>query len=92
MNGYERIMTALRGEQPDRVPTFELLINAPVIEALHPDLAIDKDLPWLLREHPHVLTTEAIALLMGIQAYTKEFLQEFLDLKFELEINGQKLL
>ncbi|UCB44514.1 MAG: hypothetical protein JSV25_09845 [Spirochaetota bacterium] len=43
MNGYERIMTALKGEQPDRIPTFELLINAPVIEALHPDLAIGKE-------------------------------------------------
>ena len=43
MNGYERIMAALRGEQPDRVPTFELLINTPVIEALHPDLAVTKE-------------------------------------------------
>jgi uroporphyrinogen decarboxylase len=43
MNGYERIMTALKGEQPDRVPTFELLINAPVIEALHPDLTVAKE-------------------------------------------------
>jgi len=43
MNGYERIMAAMRGEQPDRVPTFELLINAPVIEGLHPDLAIGKE-------------------------------------------------
>ncbi|NGX62822.1 MAG: hypothetical protein KR126chlam6_00224 [Candidatus Anoxychlamydiales bacterium] len=47
------------------------------------DLSIDKDLPWLLREHPHVLTTEAIALLMGRQVYTKEFLQEFLDVTDE---------
>jgi len=41
------------------------------------DLAIDKNLPWLLRAPPHMLTTEAIALLMGRQAYTKKFLEEF---------------
>jgi uroporphyrinogen decarboxylase len=40
MNGYERIMAALRRKQPDRVPTFELLINAPVVEALHPELTV----------------------------------------------------
>jgi uroporphyrinogen decarboxylase len=43
MNGFERFMTALRRKQPDRVPTFELIINAPVIEALHPDLSITKE-------------------------------------------------
>jgi len=41
MNGYERIMAALRREQPDRVPIFELIINEPVIEVLHPDLSRD---------------------------------------------------
>ena len=35
MNGYERFMTALRREQPDRVPTWELIINRPVIDALY---------------------------------------------------------
>ncbi|NGX34854.1 MAG: hypothetical protein K1060chlam1_01211 [Candidatus Anoxychlamydiales bacterium] len=47
------------------------------------DLEIDENLPWLLREHPHVLTTEAIALLMGRQVYTKEFLRDFLDITDE---------
>lgn len=37
MNGYERMMTALRREEPDRVPIWELIINSPVIEALHPE-------------------------------------------------------
>lgn len=41
MNGYERIMAALRREQPDRVPVFELIINEPVIKALYPDLPRD---------------------------------------------------
>lgn len=38
MNGYERMMTALRKEQPDRVPVWELIINQPVIEALYGDI------------------------------------------------------
>ena len=38
MNGYERFMTAIRGGQPDRVPVWELIVNRPVIEALHPDM------------------------------------------------------
>ncbi len=40
MTGYERIMAALRREEPDRVPIFELIINEPVIKALYPDLSL----------------------------------------------------
>ena len=32
------------------------------------------DLPWLLKEPPHMITTEAMALLAGRQAYRKSFL------------------
>ncbi|HEY3398722.1 MAG TPA: uroporphyrinogen decarboxylase family protein [Armatimonadota bacterium] len=35
MTGYERFMTALRREQPDRVPLWELIVNGPVIEKLY---------------------------------------------------------
>jgi uroporphyrinogen decarboxylase len=38
MNGYERMMAAVRGERPDRVPIWELIINRPVIKALCPEL------------------------------------------------------
>jgi len=32
MNSKERILTALKGEQPDRVPIFELCVNeAPIV-------------------------------------------------------------
>ncbi len=41
MTGYERMMTALRREEPDRVPMFELIINEPVIKALYPDLTLE---------------------------------------------------
>lgn len=33
------------------------------------ELGFDPKLPWLLREPPHMITTEAVALIMGRQAY-----------------------
>ncbi len=33
------------------------------------ELGFDQKLPWLLREPPHMITTEAMALIMGRQAY-----------------------
>ena len=33
-----------------------------------------KDMPWLLRDAPHMITTEAMALLAGRQAYRRESL------------------
>ena len=44
---------------------------------------IDEKLPWLLRDYPHTISTEAIALLMGGQVYSKEFLSEFLKISDE---------
>lgn len=41
MNGYERIMTALNLEEPDRVPVWELIINAPIIKALYGDISYE---------------------------------------------------
>ncbi len=38
------------------------------------DLGIDLDLPWLLREPPHMITTEAMALIAGRQAYRQNSL------------------
>ena len=39
MTGQERFMTALRREQPDRVPLWELIVNQPVIAALYGDIS-----------------------------------------------------
>ena len=36
----------------------------------------DPSLPWLLKEPPHMITTEAMALLAGRQAYRAHSLQE----------------
>lgn len=36
---------------------------------------LDSHLPWLLKSPPHMITTEAIALLMGRFAYTPQFLK-----------------
>ena len=38
------------------------------------ELGFDEKLPWLLREPPHMITTEAMALLAGRQAYLYETL------------------
>jgi len=38
LNGYERMMTAIRRGQSDCVPIWELIVNRPVIEALYPEL------------------------------------------------------
>lgn len=38
------------------------------------DAGIDPKLPWLLREPPHMITTEAMALLAGRQAYRRQAL------------------
>ncbi len=35
MNGYERFLKAVRREEPDKVPIWELIIDRPVIEALY---------------------------------------------------------
>jgi peptidyl-dipeptidase A len=40
------------------------------------DKYIDQSLPWLLREPPHTLSTEAIALMMGSLTYDQEWLVE----------------
>jgi uroporphyrinogen decarboxylase len=41
MNGLQRILTALKREEPDRVPIWELIINEPVIKALHGDISYE---------------------------------------------------
>lgn len=38
MTGCERMMTALRREEPDRAPIWELIVNEPVIQALYGDI------------------------------------------------------
>ncbi len=39
MNGYQRMMAVMRGEQPDRVPIWELIVNEPVIRALRGEVS-----------------------------------------------------
>ncbi len=43
------------------------------------ELGYDDSLPWVLRSPPHMITTEAVALLMGRQAYDPSFLQALLQ-------------
>jgi len=39
VTGQQRFMTALRRQQPDRVPLWELIVDRPVIEALYGDIS-----------------------------------------------------
>ena len=41
MNGRDRLMAALRGDRPDRVPYFDLYIDPKVIHALYPGLSYE---------------------------------------------------
>ncbi len=41
MNGQERMMTAIRREEPDRLPIWELIVNEPVIKALYGDISYE---------------------------------------------------
>ena len=43
------------------------------------ELGYDPSLPWLLREPPHMITTEAMALIAGRQAYRAESLKLLLE-------------
>ncbi len=49
------------------------------------DLGINPNLPWLLRQPPHMLTTEAMALISGRQAYRYHSLKELLGTSKEKE-------
>lgn len=40
------------------------------------ELGFDPEMPWLLRKPPHMITTEAMALLMGRQAYRVKSLEQ----------------
>ncbi len=45
------------------------------------EVGLDTKLPWLLREPPHMITTEAMALLAGRQAYKKQPLKGLVGAK-----------
>jgi peptidyl-dipeptidase A len=42
------------------------------------ELGFDRQLPWLLREPPHMITTEAMALIAGRQAYRSDALAQLI--------------
>lgn len=45
------------------------------------EMGFKKDLPWLLLEPPHMITTEAMALLSGREAYKKASLSKLLNIQ-----------
>jgi peptidyl-dipeptidase A len=48
------------------------------------DIAIERDLPWLLRRHAHIFATEAIAMLHGRATRDPTFLRTYCGLSDEL--------
>lgn len=63
------------------------------------ELGMDKTLPWLLREPPHMITTEAMALIAGRQAYRPKSLSflapnssKVLQAKAELSLKRRQLI
>lgn len=55
------------------------------------EIGFDDQLPWLLREPPHMITTEAMALLAGRQAYLPEVLSFISNDKELIKKAGQNL-
>ena len=63
MNSYERAITVLNGEIPDRVPSFELLIDPKVIRGIigtdsYPDLCDELDIDLVISQTPSKLYRE----------------------------------
>jgi peptidyl-dipeptidase A len=65
------------------------------------ELGYDSNLPWLLREPPHMITTEAMALIAGRQAYRysalcnllpKSAQEEFLMKKADASLKRRQLI
>lgn len=55
MNSYERALTGLNGEIPDRVPSFELMIDPAVINAvIGSDDYMDFCVMKLLKQYPYM--------------------------------------
>ena len=50
------------------------------------ELGFDETLPWLLREPPHMITTEAMALIAGRQAYRTTPLTQMLGHRYPSHI------
>lgn len=47
VNGLQRFMTALRKEEPDTVPVWKLLMNAPFVEKIRPGASYADVVEWL---------------------------------------------
>ena len=63
MNSYERVVRVLNGEIPDRVPTFELMIDPKVIHGIigsdnYMDLCDELDIDLVITQTPSRLYRE----------------------------------
>ena len=65
MNSYERVERVLNGEIPDRVPTFELMIDPKVIRGItgnddYMDLCDELDIDVVISQTPSKLYREEV--------------------------------
>lgn len=65
MNSYERVTSVLNGEIPDRVPTFELMVDPKVIKGIigtdnYFDLCDELDMDIVISQTPSKLYTEEV--------------------------------
>jgi len=47
------------------------------------DKFVDQSMPWLLRSHSHIFSTEAIAMFFGRLVSNPDWLEKYADVKFE---------
>ena len=65
MNSYERVVTVLNGGIPDRVPTFELMIDPKVIKGIigtedYMDLCDELDIDIIMSQTPSKMYREEL--------------------------------
>lgn len=65
MNSYERVVATLNGQIPDRVPTFELMIDPKVIKGIigtedYMDLCDELDIDLVMSETPSKMYKEKV--------------------------------
>ena len=94
MNSYERVMCALRLEQPDRVPIAELGVNPKVLNALEPGISeveffakhLDVVLAWqVLQEEDCV--NGAVVDEWGVK---RKYLDQSYSIPFEFPIKNEE--
>lgn len=92
MNSRERLLTALSGKQPDRVPTWELAINQPVIKGILKEEALaigDLNAYMVLVERLDVEGLTAFE-TMNYRKARKRVIQDEWGITYKIGAQGEK--